>query len=364
MRTERTPRAIAAALLTLALALAPTASADAASPPNTVAIKIKRWNIAKSVTVSQDLERMAATVGISTSRTRDKVHTRRWGSYYAGQLWRGNGVSDVLGVKIGTAALASAAPANMALELTPWLEELNRKPGSSAPNKDRITNSTRRITVFFFKGSRKAVVYGQYVMTAVKKGKTIKTKGGEKVRLAVPRSFKRGQKYRATGDPVFWARKVSPGEGLAKRANVYYKDGIYPISLDLSFPAVTRSVKVRVKNVRQSLSSKVDKKNPIYKAAAKLVGTRAETCDQTAYSAIDNSKVNEGGGQYIRVSLAQARTGDLVPEPGHVAIYTGPGATAIHGDVNTHRTFRANSPLRNAYYADRPYSNIFRYNSP
>jgi hypothetical protein len=197
--------------------------------------------------------------------------------------------------------------------------------------------------------------------------------------LGVPRHFEYGKKYRATVSPEIALDKLSPGEALkpavvydaaidsyvqtaAPLTEIYYNNGIHPVRLDLSFPRIHRQVRVVIKNTRQNLNTRLNAKNPIYKAASKLVGTRSKGCAETVAAAIKGSKVNKGyvqGKMGLRLSLAEARTGDVVHDVGHFSILTGPGALAIHGDVNSHRTFRQNAPLRGAYSVERPYSNLF-----
>ncbi|MDR0432852.1 MAG: hypothetical protein LBH48_06060 [Bifidobacteriaceae bacterium] len=367
---KRTLNAIWAAGVAVMLAVAPSSTAGAASPPDTVQLEITKWSIKPSVTVAQDLTRMAATVGISTSTTKDKIHTKRWGSYYSRQLWENEGKSTALDVKIGTAKLASPSPADIGLEFTTWYD-WTFSPYDDTPNTSfAFAEKENRVTLFFFKGSDKADIYAKYEVTALKPGKKVTSKGKE-VTLASPRKFVRNKTYRASADPVLSVSQVAPGQALTKpnslgepsSSTVYYNDGLYPVKLDLSFPAVNQQVKVHVKNVPQQPSTKRDSKNPIYKAAAKLVGKRSESCGSTMQKALERSKVNKNGSRFLRISLDDARTGDMVTEPGHVSILTGPGAMAIQGDVFSHKTFRQEVPLRDGYYAERPYSNVFRYHS-
>jgi hypothetical protein len=354
----------------IALTIGPAGPAGAASPPDTVHLEITSWAIKPSITVTQDLARMAATVGISTSSAKDKTHTERWGSYYSRQVLVNQGRSAPLDAKIGTARLASPAPANIAVEFTEWYTGLSSPLDTHPSNGSLASEDTEGITLFFFKGSDKADVYGTYRVTALKPGKTVQGEGGD-ITLGVPRKFVRNKTYRASVNPVLSVSGIAPGEGLAKlnssgepaASTIYYKDGRYAVKLDLSFPAVHQEVAVRVKNVGQNLNTKRDAKNPIYRAAAKLVGKYSESCGYTQIAALNGSKVNQNGAMFLNVSLDEARTGDMVMEPGHVSIFTGPGATAIQGDVFSHKTFRQDVPLRNGYYAERPYSNVFRYHT-
>jgi hypothetical protein len=342
-----------------------------------VKIAVVRWSIKRSVSVPLDLDKAATNVGRTIRKKKNQVFTKRMGSYYVGRLWDSatNGMIDPMDVKIGTARLAAPATANMVVPIDLWNNALKSfKTTGSIGKKIRDGH----LTLVCFKGSRKADLYGKYQLTVQRRGKAQKA-GRRTLTLGVPRHFEYGKKYHAPVSPEIAFDKVSPGEGLkpavvynattkkyvqtvAPLTAIYYNNGIHPVRLDLSFPKIHRKVSVVVKNTRQSLNTRLNTANPIYQAASKLVGTRSEGCAETVAAALKASKVNKGhidGLTSLRVSLADARTGDVVLDVGHLAILTGPGAMAIHGDVNSHRTFRQKAPLRGAYAVQRPYSNLF-----
>ncbi|MDR0432974.1 MAG: hypothetical protein LBH48_06675 [Bifidobacteriaceae bacterium] len=342
-----------------------------------VKIAVVRWNIKRSVSVPLDLGKAATNVGLGVSRKKNQVFTKRMGTYYVGRIWNSatKGMTDPMDVKIGTARLAAPAKANMVVPIGLWNNAMKSFKSTGSIRK-RVKDG--QLTLVCFKGSRKAVLYGKYQITVQKQGKVRKA-GRKSMATASPLSFKAGKKYRATVYPKISFDKISPGYGVkpavvykAKTRKyiqssppltaIYYENGIHQVQLDLSFPKMKRSVPVVIKNTRQRLSTRLDAGNPIYQAASNLVGTRSKGCAETVEAAVKATKLNRGYALEqtgLRLSLAAARTGDVVLDVGHAAILTGPGAMAIHGDVNSHRTFRAKAPLRGAYAVERPYSNLF-----
>jgi len=334
-------------------------------------IGISKWKIKKKVSVSYDLARMAAVVGVDANTQRDKVHNRKWGSYWAATLWDGTGLSDYQDVKIGTATLAEAAKANMVVDLSWWyatavhdaVTECDLDWGCEKfdPEFDQ------RTTLVMFKGSKTADVYGQFTVKVLEPGKTVSTELG-RFQLGKPMKLDRGKKYRAAEEPalVFDPALLS---GKSYQTEVYYTKGTavrenwQSVNVAITAPPINRTVAVYVKNEPQTLHAALDSKNPIYKSAKKLVGTPSASCGATVTLALEGSGVagTASGRRGLNLPLGAGRTGDLVPEPGHISIYTGSGAKAIHGDVFSHKTFEQNAPLRNTYYVERPFANLFRY---
>jgi uncharacterized protein YjdB len=321
-----------------------------------VTIDIVRWKLKKRVDVSYDLNAAANMMSMSGARKKDAVHTRRGGSYWVGNVWRkGAGSSRSLDVKIGTAVLARAAEANMVVDLDSYQckEAFTALGSSSCADKYASGN-----TLVLFKGSRVADVYGQFSIKVFGPGKRVKNSDGTTVQLAKFTKTTRGKKYRATVNPRLAFKNSGTPLEAGQEMYIYHKTDDVLVKLAVTAPSVQRSVKVYVKNTAQKLGGKLDAKHPIYKAAKKLLGTYSHSCDATVAEAYGKAGVSSSS---LTVPLSRARTGDSIPEPGHISVYTGPGSMAIHGDVNTHTTFRQNAPIRAAYYAYQPYYNLFRY---
>jgi hypothetical protein len=341
-----------------------------------VDLTIRRWRIKKQVTTAFDLNRMAETVGIDPVRERDSIHKRKYGSYWAATLWDGSGESTSLDVKVGTAVLAKPAKTNMVIDLTYWkfaveqaeadrqAEEdkwngwssANRYSGQAAGWYNNPKPPATRTILVLFKGKRIADVYSQFSIQVIKPGKLVGA-----YRLAKPIKFARNKRYPATTEPWLTVSPVANLPATSPTIPIYYGNQSRKATLKVTAPYLFQGVKVLVKNQAQSLNSPANKKSPIYKAALKKVGTYSSSCDATAGAIWGDSGVTgmSGDRSYLKLSLAAGRSGAQIDEPGHISVLIGPGATGVHGDVFSHKTFLQNSPLRNTYYVMQPFWNLF-----
>jgi uncharacterized repeat protein (TIGR02543 family) len=338
--------------------------------PRQVQIEVAKWNIKSKVTVSYDLKKMAAQSLLWTSHEKRPHYKKRWGLYVLNH-WDGRGYADEQHVKIGTATLAKSSPANIVIPMS----TLNYRPSSM-----NLTYLERAWMVCF-KGKKTADVYSVFEMKVMNPGKVVSI-DGRSVQLAKPRSFKRGKSYSAvrpatirflnpisrellkerelTGGYVTIGDRLPRADPATSWWSVYYNNGRVNKSLDVWAPPLYKEVKIQVKNKVQRLKAKTDKKNPIYRAAKKLIGTHSDSCGSTARKALDKSGVNKGGmGFLFNLPLGAAKTGDRINEPDHYSIYIGNGKT-INGSVTTHKTFYGKAPLRDAFDLTRPCSNLFR----
>jgi hypothetical protein len=349
-----------------------------------IKLEITKWKIKSKITVAYDLAVMSKTTHLiqcwGTPKKSFNRYGRRWVYGYGNK-----GLSPDLHAKMGTVTLASPAPANMVVPCR--VDKANA--GASI-----IWGDVSHLWFVCFKGKKTADVYGSFNIKVVKStGKKAKVDvriGDNKlsgiVRLAKPLNFQYGKSYKAAKKvTVAFSSNVTENNltsGGAIKNNaakvhelgfsysyydeqprIYYNKGRYQKAIEIWGKPFRKSVKVTIKNKKLRFQGKTDKKNPIYKAAKKLIGKYSRSCNQTVDTAYRKSKVNNNP-DYLQedfnLPIDKAKTGDQIHEPGHAAIYIGNGKS-INGSVTTHKTWIGNAPLRDSAYVSRPYSNLFRY---
>jgi uncharacterized repeat protein (TIGR02543 family) len=326
--------------------------------------EIAKWNVKKKLTVKLDLNHAAELTGLTETK-KNKHSFQKWGMTLTRLYDKANNGSVSINMKIGTLTLRKASPADLVVSTT----NKNNTYNGHYSNNARSESTSGRCWIVFYKGSKTADVYSQYYVQVHKPGKTVKIDGVD-VTLAKTHSFKRGKTYRAqtvrlafNGKPVSSAyidSFVSSTRWSILTSDTYreWNRNInkFPF-VDLYGKSIDMNIDVRVKNTKQRLSAKADTKNVYYKAAKKMIGEYSSSCSATAAEVNDRAKVNGGG---LFLPLSDAKTGDFTYEPGHVAIYMGSGRT-VNGSVTSHKTFWGKAPLRDAWYVEHHWYNLFRY---